>query len=305
MIVINWNAFEDTCRCLEVISAWKHIHPQVFVVDNNSSDNNSNRILSRFADINFILNPINSGFSGGNNIVFKKIIGCNQKKIDSEPFKFILLLNNDAFITEHNFLILRDSLLSDPTVGVIGPLLFSEDDNETLLNAGGLDIALNSKTYWNGPLAEKYISQETVPYAVNYVSGTVALLRSGIVSTVGLFDEDYFFSGEMADFCERIKKKGFLCSIHPRARAYHNVHCAGNRRNSLYIYYSLRNRFLFIRKFRREKKYRLFGYWIVIGGRGILKNLLLGRIVTARAIALALYHGVLGRFGERNDLFIQ
>lgn len=304
VVLLNWNAMGETCDCLRRLVAWTQIRPHIYVVDNNSTDNSVNAISSEFPTVELLLNEDNTGFSGGNNIAFKEISARLPDNSIFDSSHFILLLNNDAFIEEEDLIVLVESFAANPKVGVTGPLLFNGHDFDELLSAGGLDPSENGRTYWAGKEAEEYIARTGTPYAVDYVSGTVALLRGQVLLEVGFFDDDYFFSCEMADLCERIKRKGYLCTINPQVRAWHDMHSSGKYRDTLYLYYSLRNRFLFIRKFRRDKLYRLFCYWIVIGGKGMLKALLTGKLATVRAYALALYDGVLGRYGGKNKLFL-
>lgn len=304
VILLNWNARDETCDCLRRIAGWTQLRPHIYVVDNGSIDNSVDVISSEFPTVELLRNEANTGFSGGNNTAFEEInarLSDDSLPDSSHP---ILLLNNDAFIEEEDLAVLVESLAANPKVGVTGPLLFKGHDFDELLSAGGLDPASNGRTYWAGRKAEEHISRTGTPYTVDYVSGTVALLSAHVVREVGFFDEDYFFSCEMADLCERIKQKGYLCTIHPQVSAWHDMHSSGKHRDTLYLYYSLRNRFLFIRKFRRDKLFRLFCYWIMVGGKGMLKAFLTGKLATVRAYALALYDGVLGRYGGKNELFL-
>jgi len=304
VILLNWNAADDTCNCLERMKKWKYLQPHIYVVDNGSTDDSVQKISIEFPDVELILNGINVGFSGGNNAALRKIIDSKPNDDIHPPPPFLLLLNNDAFVEEKDLAVLIESLAANSDVGVTGPLIFEDNAFEKLLSAGGLDPAQNGRTYWAGSAAEDYVARMKNPYEVDYVSGTVALLRSSVVREVGLFDEEYFFSCEMADLCERIKRRGYLCTINPGVNACHDMHSSGKYRDTLYLYYSLRNRFLFIRKFRREKITRLFCYWVLVGGKGMLKALLTGKFATVRAIALALRDGVFGRYGGGNELFL-
>ena len=304
IILLNWNAADETCHLLRRLITWTHLQPRIYIVDNGSADNSVEVISAEFPDVEFIRNEKNEGFSGGNNAALRTIIDSPSNGSTFNSSQFLLLLNNDAFIEEKDLLVLIESLNADPQVGVIGPLLYDGSDFKKLLSAGGLDPSQNGRTYWAGDDAEDYIERTGKPYEVDYVSGTVALLRNSVVRETGIFDENYFFSCEMADLCERLKGNGYKCTINPVARAWHDVHSSPKNRDTLYIYYSLRNRFLFIRKFRQEKKIRLFCYWMMIGGKGMVKALLLGRLATVRALFLALRDGLAGRYGGRNELFL-
>jgi len=304
VIILNWNAAADTCNCLKQVMSWRSLKPKILVVDNGSTDNSAEIISAQFPAVQLILNGTNIGFSGGNNTAIKKIMDTQTNGIDYCLPPFLLLLNNDAFIEEKYLNILLQSIATDPGIGVLGPLIYKDDSYKELLSAGGLDPARHGKTYWVGTIAEEYAHRTAEPYEVDYVSGTVALLRTKVIRGIGLFDDDYFFSCEMADLCERVKKQGYSCMINPAAKSSHNMCSTGKNRDTLYLYYSLRNRFLYIRKFRQEQLFRLFLFWTLVAGKGMLKAFLTMKFSRARALFLALRDGLLGQYGGKNELFL-
>jgi len=303
VVLLNWNALQDTCKCLERLLLWRTLQPAIYVVDNGSTDGSADEISRRFPTINLIRNGKNLGFSGGNNAAFVKILATDHGQ--DRKNKGVLLLNNDANIEEQDVILLYKSLLADSQAGIIGPLLYVDHSCCNLLSAGGRNPARNVNTYWRGSEAENFILHREQPYAVDYVSGTVALLRESLLREVGIMDEQYFFSGEMADWCERIKKRGYQCLVHPQARGWHDMSTGNKHRNTLYVYYSLRNRFLFIRKFHKRQQGRLVLFWLFIGLKGMGKSFAQGSLGTCRALALALYHGLRGRWGDQNNLFVR
>ncbi|MDP2989467.1 MAG: hypothetical protein Q8O57_02750, partial [Kiritimatiellota bacterium] len=137
---------------------------------------------------------------------------------------------------------------------------------------------------------------------VDYVPGTVALVRAEVFRTVGLFDEDYFFSGEMADFCRRAGEAGYASAVCTRAWATHEP--GGGARSTLYRYYTLRNRFLYIRKFHPSRRTLFACLWSAVGLAMVARSLIQGRPAEARAAWRALRDGLVGRFGNRNELFL-
>ena len=137
---------------------------------------------------------------------------------------------------------------------------------------------------------------------MDYVPGTVALVRAEVFRRVGLFDEDYIFSGEMADFCRRAGGQGYASAVCPHARATHAP--GGGARSTLYRYYTLRNRFLYSRKFYPSRRALFACGWSAVGLAMAARSLIQGRPVEARAAWRALRDGLAGRFGNRNALFM-
>ena len=142
-------------------------------------------------------------------------------------------------------------------------------------------------------------------HAVEYVSGTVFLARSSVFKEIGLLDEEYFFSGEIADFCKRVRDKGHKVCVDLEVEAQHHAgQMPIDRRETLYLYYGLRNRFLYVRKYYAERKLRYFAYWTMRGTLGFARALLQWKIAKARAILLAVIHGCRGRYGNQNAAFV-
>jgi hypothetical protein len=164
--------------------------------------------------------------------------------------------------------------------------------------AGGRSIALHPRTrvVMSGGL------QDCAPRVVTYVPGTVFLTRVGLLKDIGLLDERYFFSGEIADFCCRIRRSGLCCVIHSRACAEHRI-VSHELRRVLYTYYTLRNRFLFIRKHCLAALPLLYLYWTVGGIIMYERACSGGAHDVARAIRLAVQHGLGQQFGNANAYF--
>jgi GT2 family glycosyltransferase len=136
---------------------------------------------------------------------------------------------------------------------------------------------------------------------VDYVPGTVALIRGASLHAVGLFDEAYFFGGELADFCARARRQGYGSAVDARTLATHRLDRSSHLRRTLHAYYILRNRFLYTRKFHARHRRSFDAGWTIYGAGLVVLNLLRGRWPTARAQALGLMDGLRGRFGGQND----
>jgi hypothetical protein len=194
-----------------------------------------------------------------------------------------------------------EALEAHRSLGLVGPVIENRQGRSQTWIGGGRDISryLDSHLYLPGRPAR--VAEEEVLQPVDYLPGTAALIRRRLFSRIGLFDEDYFFGGEMADFCERARQAGFEAAVHYRASATHHLERSSAVRENLHIYYILRNRFLFIRKFRAGKKGRLLVFWSAAGlflaGAALLQR----RTQRCRAIRLALADAWAGRYGNQNQ----
>ena len=287
VIILNWNAVADTVRCARHVAAWKHLRPAIWVVDNGSTDGSAEVISRQCPGVRLVRSPTNLGFAGGNNRGIVEAL--------SEGNAPILLLNNDAFIEEKDVTRLLETLWADERIGFIGPLLFDAGERDRLLAAGGRDPVRHHHSH-----ILKLTPGEPVRI-VEYVPGTVLLGRSEVFRTVGLLDEDYFFSIEIADLCVRARQHGYVSAVDTRAQAFHALSRSFDIRETLHTYYIIRNRFLFIRKFYPHRKVLLYGFWTLYSLALFLKVRLNGEPATARAVRLGLLDGLCGRFGGQNE----
>lgn len=291
IILLNWNAAADTLRCLREISTWPTLRPTVIVVDNASSDDSAASIEADFPQVQLIRSAVNLGFAGGNNQGLRAALALGEAPI--------LLLNNDAAIGEADLFTLLRILETRPEIGFIGPLLYDGRDKNRLLAAGSKDPAKHHHSH-NHALT----SQEPVQI-VECVPGTAILGRAAVFRQVGLLDEAYFFSSEVADLCLRARQQGFLSAISTEARVYHTLERSSDFRGSLYPYYIIRNRFLLIRKFHRRWALFYHGFWALYSLALSLKAQLAGQQPLARAVRLGLRDGLQGRFGNQNERILR
>jgi GT2 family glycosyltransferase len=287
IIILNWNAGSDTARCIQDVSQWQTIRPAVWVVDNGSTDGSVEMIARLYPEIKLLKNSTNLGYAGGNNRALAEILAGSDAPI--------LLLNNDAQVAEDDVLILLKSLQADTRLGFIGPLLFDAQQPDRLLAAGGRNMVRHLTSHISRVAAVGAIQP------VDYVPGTVLLGKAEAFRATGLLDEAYFFSGEIPDLCRRARPHHYLSAVDTRARAFHAVSRSSDLRDSLYAYYIIRNRFLFIRKHYSGARLLLYSFWSLYSLALSAKMQWQGKARLARAVRLGLWDGWQGRFGGQNE----
>ena len=287
IIILNWNAAIDTVRCVQAIAGWSRLEPSIWVVDNASTDGSAQVVAAQCPQVQLICNTVNLGYAAGNNQGIIQALARGDAPV--------LMLNNDAVVAEEDIVALLETLQSNPRTGFVGPLLFNADQQDELLAAGGQNIVCHLSSH----LAN--VPDDQPVYFVDYVPGTVLLARAAALRRVGLLDPDYFFTGEIPDLCQRARQQGYLTAVNSRAKAFHTVGRSSGLRGTLYPYYIIRNRFLFIRKFYRYRRILFYGFWGFYSLALSVKLQVAGRLSTARAIRLGLKDGLQGRFGGQNE----
>jgi GT2 family glycosyltransferase len=290
VIILNWNNAPDTIRCVRAIQAWQTLRPAIWVVDNGSSDDSVEQLRQNCPNIALILGERNLGFAAGNNLAIRRAMDAGASHL--------FLLNNDAVISEADVIQLMHTLETTSQAGVVGPLLRDPPPLSRLQAAGGRNAACHIVTH------RLRLPEGLDPFPVDYVPGTAILIGSKVVREVGLLDERYFISGEIADFCTRARSHGFVCLIDPTTTAYHDTGRSSELREAFYAYYFVRNRFLYVRKFYPAMAVPLALYWSAFGLASVARAIVEGRRARARALWLALRHGLNGTFGDQSDLIL-
>ncbi len=292
VILVNWRNERETVRCANALKSWRQPKPQLIVVDNESTQRTREALSSALAATAVISSPENLGYGGGNNLGIRDALaaGC----------EYILLLNSDAELPEESASRLLNRLQSDPSICILGPAI-REGQNADELLIGGRDIVRH-------PLSRMKIGASVKSRSplrrVDYVPGTVFLARAALFRDIGLLDEQYFFSGEIADFCRRARDRGHESFVDVEAQARHRPELRSlAARDVLYTYYALRNRFLYVKKHHVSARHLYFAYWTMIAALMLVRALARAKPAKARAIGLAVVHAYTGRFGNQNASF--
>lgn len=98
-LVLHYKNADVTEQCLESLLDTDIGDSKIVVVDNASNNGSYEALLNKFCDVknvHFIKNEENLGYAAGNNVGFryaKNMLGAD----------WIVLLNNDVVIEQHNF----------------------------------------------------------------------------------------------------------------------------------------------------------------------------------------------------------
>ncbi|MCA9955676.1 MAG: glycosyltransferase family 2 protein, partial [Anaerolineales bacterium] len=207
IVLLNWNGAEDTIACLHPLLDWRAVRPFLIVVDNASEGDDVAQIRQALPGALLIPNETNEGFSGGSNRGMEVALAQGDAPI--------LLLNNDAVIEETAVLRLIQTLDENPQIGMVVPQLF--DEQGELVAVGGKNPAFHIQTR-----VQSFLDDAPVQI-VETISGTAVLIQPAMLRQVGLLDERFFFSTEMADLSLRAKQHGFVCAVDRRAQASHTI----------------------------------------------------------------------------------
>jgi len=215
IIILNYNNWPDTLKCLQSIKKIDYPNYKIILVDNNSAQ--KAEIFD--PDIYIIYNSKNLGFAGGNNIGIKYAL---ENKAD-----YILLLNNDTIVSKDFLTKLVKEANRDLRIGILGPKIYFVDQPKKIWFLGGKFSWF--KTRWTkgrghlGYDIEVPQDFEKKPQKVDFITGCALLIKRQVIEKIGLLPEDYFFYYEDVDWCLSARKAGFFCEVVPKAEIWHKI----------------------------------------------------------------------------------
>jgi GT2 family glycosyltransferase len=221
IVVVSYNTKEMTLDCLRSIYAQSEgFSFNIIVVDNASSDGSPEAIAKIFPEVVLVRCTTNLGFAAGNNKGFLHATG-----------RYVLLLNSDTLILDNAIKKSVTFMASNPKIGVLGCRVILPDGTQQMsifrdMNLMSLCVNIffpnfiKRKNRYLG--RSRYVGIDLdEDREVDVVAGCYMLVRQEVLSGAGTLDEDYFFYGEEAEWCYRIRQKGWKIIYHPKAEILH------------------------------------------------------------------------------------
>lgn len=239
IVVLNWNGCEDTLACLESLVGLDYPSYSVLVVDNGSTDLSVVSIRERYPEVELIETGENLGYAAGNNVGLRYAL--------EHQYAYVLLLNNDTEVASDFLTPLVTICEQDATIGAVGPKIYFHSQPDTLWAAGAvIDWGSGGRTYMRG-MQEVDRGQFDDVEDVDFVTGCACLVRTSILSKVGLLDERFGMYYEETEWCTRIVRAGWRIVYVPNSKVWHKVQIERQDRSPRITYYMARNRLLFLR----------------------------------------------------------
>ncbi len=233
VLIASYNTRELLRACLG--SLFEHaprqpgVRLRAAVFDNGSSDGSAEMVAAEFPHVRLVRSGTNLGFARANNA-----------PATSTDADYVMLLNSDAIITMDLVTPLLAALESDPSIGIVGPMLKWPDGSiqpssqrfptlryELSLLFGRrlaklLPSALLNRIVHQGldSVSQPAVAQERM-HDTEHLWATCWLLRR-VDLTGGLFDDESFVTyDEDLDCCRRMRGSGRRIVWVPNAELVH------------------------------------------------------------------------------------
>lgn len=241
IIIVNYNVSNELKQCLiSVKNSLQNIESEIFVVDNNSSDDSCEMIRQFFPTVNLIENNENVGFAKANNQAIQRVVG-----------EYILLLNPDTIVAEDSFSKMITFADEHCDMGGLGVKMVDENGNFLPESKRGVPtpfVAFCKITglyklfpksdmfnhYYLGSLPNDECNE------IEILAGACMLLRKSVIDEVGCLDENYFLYGEDVDISYRILLHGYKNYYLPTTQIVHlkGVSTKKNQQESIKAFYA-------------------------------------------------------------------
>ena len=204
-ILVNWNGAALTLDCLRSLAAAGVNMPDVYVVDNGSTDGSLAALQAAHTGAVILDAGRNGGFGAGNNVALRHTAGLG--------YEFVWFLNNDTTVEPSTLKELIAKLKTGNRIGGVGSVLrFSAPPHDIQALGGGWLEMLSGRA---GPLRPG--DRRTL----SYVGGASMLVRTDVLQLVGGFDERFFMYWEDVDLSVRIANAGFQLAVAPASVVLH------------------------------------------------------------------------------------
>ncbi len=229
IIIVSYNTKELTKNCLlSVYEKTTDINFDVFVVDNNSSDDSVEMIEQEFPQVKLIKNKDNRGFGAANNIA-----------IQQSDAKYVFLLNSDTLLINNAIKILYDYMEQNPDVGACGGNLYYQNMMPSNIGCKFPSVTAVLFKYGLRNIFKKFYHEKVLGDSINresiceidLITGADLMMRKSVLDKVGLFDENFFMYFEESDLEYRIQKNGHKVMFVPNSKI---IHLEGASLNSNY-----------------------------------------------------------------------
>ena len=255
VILVNWKKYNLTSNCINSLNKSNYKNFKIILVDNEYSEKSIIELKNKYKELLVFKEKNNLGFAGGNNIGIRYAL--------ENDYDYIMLLNNDTEVKENFILPLVERIEKDHSLGAVQPLILNFSNKSIIWNAGGKlnkFLGLTSTRLNNNKLNSSIVFDDYT----DWISGCCILIKSEILTKVGLLDEKFFNYYEDVDWSLRMKNLGYDLGFVKESIIYHHGSSSSKNKktkegviSSKIHYFNIRNHILLLKK--HKNLFNFFG----------------------------------------------
>lgn len=215
IVILNYNGLQFLEKYLPAIIQHTPAQMQVYIIDNNSTDNSCIYLEHHFPEVELIKLKRNYGFAGGYNK------GLAQIQAD-----YYVLVNSDVIVEKDWISGIISKMQVDPNVLVAQPKILDLNARSRFEYAGASGGFMDFLGYpfCRGRIID-CIEEDQAQYnsdlEIFWATGAAMVIKAAAFKTIGGFDGDYFAHQEEIDLCWRLKRIGGKVMCYPEYEIFH------------------------------------------------------------------------------------
>lgn len=239
---MNWNGRKLMEKFLPSVVAYSSEDADIYVADNNSTDDSIDFLKEHYPQVRIIQNKINGGFAKGYNDALKHI--------DADVYA---LVNSDIEVSENWLKPIQAVFMQHSKTAVIQPKILDYKDKSKFeyAGAGGGFVDFMGYPFCRGRIfmnLEQDQGQFNDVADIFWASGACFFIKSEVYHQLGGFDEQYFAHQEEIDLCWRVQNEGFAIQYVGGSEVYHVGGATLRESNPQKTYLNFRNSLFTIAK---------------------------------------------------------
>jgi len=240
IVIVQWRDPDTTAICLKHVRAMVLPPRVIVVVDNESNEDIREAQAELFPEVTFV------GLEG--NEGHPRAVNTGARIAIKHGCEYLLLRDNDAFVTPTCLEILEEILQAEPSAGGVSPLILSGRRPGLIWYGGGKVSFLGNSVHESMWKPADQAGRST--RAVEYVTSCALLVRSAAFAAVGGFDSALHAYTDDLDFSFRLRRAGYSLLYAPSAEVTHgeSVNVIKVAGKPFRDYYTMRNRLIVIRR---------------------------------------------------------
>ena len=265
VVIPTYNRADDLMACLDSLDVTGIDRERIIIVDNQSQDETSQKVLTYHPEAILITLNENLGASGASNIGFTYAL--------EHGAEYVLRLDSDTIVDPNFCKPLLSKAEENPQIGVLSPKIYYYDHPDEIWFAGANRHPWHFGTI-NGHRHEKDMPENSQVREVDYIWAAAMLIKREVLLKTGGFDTDFFVYYEEVDFCLRVKQLGYSLIFVPDSRVWHKVGSSVN--NAWTAFHWNRSKMLLYRKHAKNMIHNIYligyAYLYALTSRLFFKN---------------------------------
>lgn len=242
IITLNYNQNDYTIKCVESLLKTNYQEFQIILVDNGSSEENYNILLSELPEDNRLkLHRLvnNRGYVGGINF------GLEESK--NSNVSYILILNNDTLLDPEAVGELVKTCDDYNQKAIVTGKVYHYDDPNRLQDIGYSYRSKKALQFNRIGLNEIDDGQFDEICERDMLDDVFWLFSRKLLDQIGGYSPYFWFNAEQADFALRAKKEGYKLIFTPKAKLWHkgSISIGGRDRNPILAYWHIQSTLIF------------------------------------------------------------